>query len=185
MESVGLTDEKLIATALGGDHEGFKELVRRYESKVAAVVIGMMGPGPEAEDVGQEVFIHFYQSLNRFRGESGVGTYLTRIAINLSLNELKRRKRRYELFSNGTDEMHEIPDLSVENPSNAQDEAVRLAVQQLKPELRSVIVLRHIEGYSTKETAGILKIPIGTVLSRQARAKSKLKKLLCMHLGGS
>jgi RNA polymerase sigma-70 factor (ECF subfamily) len=180
-----LTDEKVIAAVLAGDTAAFRKIVERYESKVAAVVHGMLGPGPEAEDVGQEVFIRFYQSLNRFRGESGVSTYLTRIAINLSLNELKSRKRRFGLFLRGSDEMKELPDHSAGNPSNPQDEAVRSAIQRLKPELRCVVVLRHIEGYSTEETAAILKIPVGTVLSRQARAKSQLKKLLSMHLGGS
>jgi RNA polymerase sigma-70 factor (ECF subfamily) len=180
-----LTDERIIADVLAGETSAFREIVERHKSKVAAVVHGMLGPGPEAEDVGQEVFIRFYESLARFRGESGIGTYLTRIAINLSLNEIKRRKRRFGLFLSGSVEMKEIPDPSAENPPNSQDEMVRSAIQRLKPEFRSVIVLRHIEGYSTEETAEILNIPVGTVLSRQARAKGQLKKLLSMRLGGS
>jgi RNA polymerase sigma-70 factor (ECF subfamily) len=180
-----LTDEKIIDAVLKGDTAAFREIVERYESKVATVIHGMLGSGPEAEDAGQEVFIRFYQSLNRFRGESGVGTYLTRIAINLSLNEIKRRKRRFGLFSPGSGDMKELPDLSAGNPTGPLDEAVRDAIQRLKPEWRSVIVLRHIEGYSTEETAAILNVPAGTVLSRQARAKRQLKKLLSLHLGGS
>jgi RNA polymerase sigma-70 factor, ECF subfamily len=181
-----LTDEKIIAAVLAGDTTAFREIVERYEHRVAAVIHGMLGPGPEAEDAGQETFIRFYQSLNRFRGESALGTYLTRIAINLSLNEIRRRKRRIGLFARWNDEAEEIPNSSgAENPADAADEAVRASIRRLKPEWRAVIVLRHIEGFTTQETAAILNIPAGTVLSRQARAKNQLRKLLSMHLGGS
>ncbi|RMH54101.1 MAG: sigma-70 family RNA polymerase sigma factor, partial [Bacteroidetes bacterium] len=88
------SDETLVARARQGDEQAFRNLVERYESTVAATVIGMLGAGPEAEDVGQETFIRFYRALHQFRGEAAVGTYLTRIAINLSLNALKRRRRR-------------------------------------------------------------------------------------------
>jgi RNA polymerase sigma-70 factor (ECF subfamily) len=63
-------------------------------------------------------------------------------------------------------------------------DAVRTAIASLKPRLRAVIVLRLIDGYSTKETAGILKIPMGTVLSRLSRAQLKLKEILAPHTGG-
>lgn len=93
-----LSDEKLIEAILAGNDNAFKEIVRRYEARVAATVFGMLGKCAEAEDVGQETFIRFYNSLKNFRGDSAVGTYLTRIAINLSLNELKRRKRSSMFF---------------------------------------------------------------------------------------
>jgi RNA polymerase sigma-70 factor, ECF subfamily len=180
-----LTDEKVIASVLAGNTSLFKELVKRYESRVAGVVIGMLGPGPEAEDAGQEVFIRFYRSLASFRGESGVATYLTRIAIRVSLNEIKRRKRRFGLFSGGFDESRdEAAEPPGEGPS-PDAEAVQSALLRLKPDLRAVAVLRFIEGRSTEETAAILNIPAGTVLSRLSRAKTKLKKILTLHLGGS
>ncbi len=81
-----------------GDEEAFRCLVERYEGAVAATVIGMLGPGGEVDDVGQEVFVRFYRALDRFRGDSSLKTYLTRIAINLSLNELKRRRRWLDRF---------------------------------------------------------------------------------------
>ena len=93
------SDEQLVDAARGGDKDAFKELVGRYERRIATTVIGMLGHCAEADDVGQETFIRFYRALHSFRGESSVGSYLTRIAINLSLNELKRRKRRFSLFS--------------------------------------------------------------------------------------
>jgi RNA polymerase sigma-70 factor (ECF subfamily) len=99
-------DERLIIQSKAGDVAAFKELVQRHEGKVAGVVKSMLGSTPEAEDVGQEVFIKFYESLDKFRGDSMVSTYLVRIAINLSLNELKKRKRnqaRYVGIDEGKD----------------------------------------------------------------------------------
>jgi RNA polymerase sigma-70 factor, ECF subfamily len=173
-----LTDEKLIEAVLGGDQASFEVLVGRYEKNVAAVVIGMLGSGPEAEDVGQETFIRFYRSLDRFRGECAVGTYLTRIAINLSLNELKRRKRRFGLFFHASDGKFDVRDREPDAHFTLEQEAVRTAVQKLRSDLRAVVVLRYIEGYSTRETADLLRVPLGTVLSRQARAKKQLKTIL-------
>src|SRR5512147_1312303 len=90
-----VTDKELLHRARSGDHKAFARLVQRYESRVAATVKGMLGSTDESEDIGQEVFIRFYHALHAFREEASLGTYLTRIAINLSLDELQRRKRRF------------------------------------------------------------------------------------------
>ncbi len=88
-----LSDIELIEKTKAGDQRAFGQLVSRHQSRVAATVIGMLGNSPEADDIGQEVFVRFYRSIVSFRGEANLSTYLTRIAINLSLNELKRRKK--------------------------------------------------------------------------------------------
>ncbi len=133
----------------------------------------------EAEDIGQETFIRFYKSLDKFRGESSIGTYLTRIAINLSLNEIKRRQRRRKHISDNLDEgLDNIPEKSISKHSGETKEIVNFAIQKLEPKFRSVLVLRLILGYSSQETAKLLKLPIGTVLSRLARAQMKLKDIL-------
>jgi len=142
-------------------------------------VISMLGHNQEAEDVGQETFIRFYQSLDKFRGESSIGTYLTRIAINLSLNQIKRRQRYRKLFFSKTE--NTIENLPVPNRQKQDRELkniVKRGLQRLDPKYRAVIVLRLIHGYSTQETAEILRLPVGTVLSRLARAQQKLKKIL-------
>jgi len=144
----------------------------------------MLGQCQEAEDVGQETFIKFYKNLKNFRGESSVGTYLTRIAINLSLNELKRRKRRRWLFSS-------INKKDYSNIAAGEDrferketkEIVQQCIKKLAPEFQSVVVLRLISGYSVEETSKILKIPEGTVFSRLSRAQKKLRELLKPYLG--
>lgn len=179
-----MTDEQLIENIRNGDDSAFRELVMRHESRVAATVIGMLGDCPEADDVGQETFIRFYKNLNSFQGRSSVGTYLTRIAMNLSLNELKRRKRKSILFSTKIPEDgFDIPDENPHDQFNEEQEIIHQTIQKLAPKYRSVIVLRLMEGYSTAETAKILNLPIGTVLSRLSRGQRKLKDLLSPYLG--
>ena len=179
-----MAEEELITAAREGDDDAFRELVRRYEHIVARTVIGMLGNCTEAEDVGQETFIRFYKALPGFRGESSVRTYLTRIAMNLSINELKRRKRRFSLFSGKpVEEYHDIADHKQTSAQDIDKERVWLAIRELDEKFRSVIVLRLIDGYSTEETAQILKIPVGTVLSRLFRAQEKLRKLLAPYIG--
>lgn len=178
------TDEQLTFAARDGDRNAFKELVQRLESRVAATVIGMLGRCPEAEDVGQETFIRFYKALDKFRGESSVASYVTRIAMNLSLNELKRRKRGFLLFNrDAADDIGSVPDTRGGGNSFENKQLVEWALQKLKSEYRAVIVLRLLEGYSTKETAEVLKVPIGTVTSRLARAQMEMKEILAPHVG--
>lgn len=172
------TDETLVEKSRNGDELAFKELVIRHERKVAGVVHSMLGSTPEAEDVGQEVFVRFYQALDKFKGESLVSTYLIRIAINLSLNEIKRRKRRGLLFTREEEGRY------AKAPDDKSDmkEIVTYELSRLDPDFQSVVTLRMIEGYSTEETAEILGIPLGTVLSRLSRAQKKLKLVLAKHM---
>lgn len=172
-------DRAKLEQARGGDQNAFMELVKRYENRVAATVIGMLGHGPEAEDVGQEVFVRFYKALSRFRGDSSLGTYLTRIAINLSLNAIKRRTRqRGMFFSDSEGKMAFVPDTRGQGSHHEAVTLVQRGLQQLSPRDRTVVVLRLVDGYSTRETAEILRLPQGTVLSRLSRAQERLKKIL-------
>jgi len=180
-DSSRTSDATLIQNVMDGNLAAFHELVSRYESRVAGVVIGMLGRCAEAEDVGQEVFIRFYKNIKQFRGESSLGTYLTRIAINLSLNELKRRKRRQQRAASLDDAVH-IADDSQSNKDDDRQCEIQAAIKKLPPKYQAVVTLRLVEGYSTKETAEILKLPEGTVLSRLSRAVEKLKKALT-HMG--
>ena len=176
------SDLELTRRAGDGDDGAFRELVERYESQVAATVVGMLGPGPDAEDVGQETFIRFHAALGRFRGEAALGTYLTRIAINLSLNVSRSRQRaRWRFWSLDSDEAPAPAPFTdgavLQDQADTQAE-VRRALQRLKPDHRAVVVLRMIQGYSTRETAQALGLPEGTVLSRLSRGLSSLKEIL-------
>lgn len=171
-------DLELLAKSKRGDMVAFKMLVQRHEGQVAGVIRPIVGNVPEAEDIGQEVFIRFYNSLNKFRGDSKLSTYLIRIAINLALNELKRKKRTSSRYSTldmaetlkGADDMLDLK------------EHLQYAFDALEPDFKAVATLRLIEGYSTEETAGILEIPLGTALSRLARAQHKLRLSLSKKL---
>ncbi len=174
-----MTDAELINAVKSGDQSAFSEIINRYQSQVACTVHGMLGDCHEADDVGQEVFIRFYKSIDNFRGESQLSTYLVRIAINLSLNEIKRRKRRAFFSIDGwRKEQQDKLSNNLANTVVEQREYIEHALEQLDNNARLVVTLRIINGYSVKETAEILSIPVGTVLSRFARAQKKLQVLL-------
>jgi RNA polymerase sigma-70 factor, ECF subfamily len=180
-ESYNSAEEiELIKASLAGDKNAFGQIVVRYQRMVARTVKSMLGDSVFAEDVGQEVFIKLYNSLSEFRGEAKLSTYIQRIAVNLTLNEIKRRKRFFSIFSHkGNDEMYEleIPDHDTEEKREAV-ELVGKALAALDPKFRIIVTMRMLQGYSTKETAEILKLPMGTVLSRLSRAQEQLKDIL-------
>ncbi len=173
---------QLVQQAQAGNKQAFNQIVLQYEQQIVATVRGMLGDTAEVADVAQQVFINFYKSLTKFRGDANVGTYLTRIAINLSLNEIKRHKRKgnwFSLFKTGkTSDLPPIPDTSQKANKLDNKDLVEKSLQYLEEDLRSVVVLRLMHGYSTKETAEMLQIPLGTVLSRLARGRKKLKDIL-------
>ena len=176
------TDEALIARIRAGDQRAFRHLVERHEARVATTVTSMLGPTQEAEDVGQETFIRFYRALSSFRGDSSVSTYINRIAINLSLNAIKRRKRFLSRFTQ-TDEEVQLPARDTDEiEKNEKKRLIQQALESLDPGFRAVVVLRMIEGYSTKETAEILDLPLGTVLSRLSRAQDKMRDWLLPYM---
>jgi RNA polymerase sigma-70 factor, ECF subfamily len=180
-ESYKQTDEnELIKASIEGDKVAFGEIVNRYRKMVARTVKGMLGDSVFAEDIGQEVFIKLYYSLSEFRGEAKLSTYIQKISVNLTLNEIKRRKRFSSTFSQkGNDEMYEfeVADINHDEIRDAK-ELVNKALESLDPKFRIIITMRMLHGYSTKETAEILKLPLGTVLSRLSRAQEQLKNIL-------
>lgn len=182
MPPAGSTDDELLFRARRNDQDAFRSLVERYEATVAATVVGMLGPGPDADDVGQETFIRFFRSLDVFRGDSSIATYLTRIAINQSLKALKRRSTWTQRFFSRDSIDYDIDDPSIEGASEIDEreraELVRAALTKIPDDHRAVVVLRILEGYSTKETAEMLGVPQGTVTSRLSRALEKLEKSL-------
>jgi RNA polymerase sigma-70 factor, ECF subfamily len=180
-ESYNVTEEtELVKASLDGDKKAFGEIVTRYRKMVARTVKGMLGDTVFAEDIGQEVFIKLYYSLSEFRGEAKLSTYIQKIAVNLTLNEIKRRKRFFSMFSQkGNNEMYEfeVPDHDTEERREAS-ELVNKALMAIDPKFRIIVTMRMLQGYSTKETAEILDLPLGTVLSRLSRAQEQLRNIL-------
>jgi RNA polymerase sigma-70 factor (ECF subfamily) len=176
----GMDETKLIKASLDGDKKAFGEIVRRYQKMVARTVKGMLGDSVFVEDVGQEVFIKLYYSLAEFRGEAKLSKYIKNIAVKLTLKEIKIRKRFLSMFSQkGNNEMHEfeVADYDTEERREAS-EIVNKALMALEPKFRIIVTMRMLQGYSTKETAEILDLPLGTVLSRLSRAQEQLRNLL-------
>jgi len=180
-ESYSRADEtELIRASLDGESLAFGEIVNRYRKMVARTIRGMLGDTVFTEDLGQEVFVKLYHSLSEFRGDSKLATYIQKIAVNLTLNEIKRRKRFLSMFTQkGSDEMYEM-EVADENNEEKREakEIVGKALMGLDPKFRIVVTMRMLQGYSTKETAEILELPLGTVLSRLSRAQEQLKDIL-------
>lgn len=169
-------DVSMVKAAIAGDQNAFEKIVGKYRTMIAKVIVGMLGNCADAEDVGQETFLRFYRSMHQFRGDATLRTYLTRIAINLSLNELKRRGSRRWLSLEEKHDSYNADDRSYHDKDNT--ELVEKALAHLDTKYRTVVVLRIMQGFSTKETAQLLNLPLGTVLSRLARAQEKLKPIL-------
>ena len=170
---------ELLSRARRGDRRAMEEIILRYERPVAATVTGILGPSPEVDDIGQETFIRFFRAMGRFRGESRIGTYLIRIAINLCRTELKRRRRlagwpEAELPA-GAEAVAGGTAAADDNEARA---IVRAGLRRLDPKYRTVLVLRLMSGYSTRETARILRLPQGTVLSRLSRGQARLREII-------
>ena len=151
-ESYSSSDEnELIRSSLEGDKNAFGEIVTRYQGMVARTVKGMLGDSVFSEDIGQEVFIKLYYSLSEFRGEAKLSTYIQKIAVNLTLNEIKRRKRFLSMFSQkGNSEMYEF-EIADQDEAERKDarEIVDKALMKMEPRFRIILTMRMLQGYST------------------------------------
>ena len=180
-------DEALVKAAQHGDMGAFEELVARHRDKLYARAYSMMHNEEEAIDLSQEAWVKGWQRLRQFQGESSFGTWMTRIVINLCLDQLRKQKRqRTESLeamaedSGGVE--RQVPVVTV-NPS-AGLERVELraridrALGQLSYEHRTVLVLHEFEEMEYKEIAKTMGCSIGTVMSRLFYARRKLAALL-------
>ena len=170
------SDAELIQLTKRGNPEAFTKLVKRYERIVKNTTFSMCGQ-EAGKDVAQEVFIRFYRNLEQFQGASKLSTYLTRIAINLSLNEIEKSKRKIENEARYFDS--EKPLSKVEKVHNYEtNELIEKALAMLDPDFRTVVVLRLIDGYTVQETADMMGLPVGTIASRLNRAQLKLREMI-------
>lgn len=192
------TDQWLVQRSLAGDTDAFREIVERYQSKVYNLALRMTGNPEDALDAAQESFIRVFRSLNTFKGDSSFSTWLYRIANNIVLDELRKRRRRPRVVMSTdafvTGEEGEHP-LEFSGPPSLQPEeqAVRAerrreleqALQSISPEQRHILLLRDVEGFSYEEIAEMLNLNPGTVKSRLNRARLAVRERLCSaeHIG--
>lgn len=169
------TDGELVARVLSGDQRAFSQIVNRYKDNIASVIMGMTGDVNMTTDIAQQTFVRTFRFLDKYEGRSSLKTYITRIAINLSLNALKGKQRDTERFVNFDKTTMLLP---AEEVDREERQIVHRALNRLDEKHRSVVSLRMIEGHSTKETAEVLEISEGTVMSRLSRAMDKMKHIL-------
>ena len=190
-----LTDHSLLAATCEGDETAFAELVRRYRNQITNYIYRMTSDYETAVDLAQETFIRVYRAADRYQTSYAFSTYIYRIATNLAISELRRRKRRRMVsltgFFQGRDKSEEATELDPADASPLQDSvlvederrrAVARAIATLPDKYRAPLVLRDVEGRSYEEIAGILEMSEGTVKSRINRARSFLREKLQAYL---
>lgn len=181
--------EVLVERARQGDRAAFGQLVDEYKDKIYNYVARMLNDPYEAEDVTQEAFLRAYKSLPRFRGASSFHTWLYRIASNLAIDVVRKRKRQEPTFSldeplesDDGEYERELPDETggpEERTSTRETRvAVRRAIMDLPEKLRDVMILYELQGETYEDIAGILDVPLGTVKSRLFNARNRLKESL-------
>jgi RNA polymerase sigma-70 factor (ECF subfamily) len=174
----GSEDEAfLVARARTGDRDAFAELVRRYQRLVFAVSYRLLGDPDLAEDVAQETFIRAFLSLEHFRGTT-MRAWLLRIAHNAALDQLRAsaRRRTVPLEHASEHASVDVPEPGIEQAGLRA--ALEAALAALPVEQRAVVVLADVEGLPYEEIAQTLGLPLGTVKSRLARARMRLRTLL-------
>ena len=180
-----MTEEKVwIQRAQKGDAAAFEQLVTAYERKVYALALRSTGSEADAADLTQEVFLRAWRSLNSFRGDSTVSTWLYRITMNICIDF--SRKKSLQLVPLADEEGNELPlpDRRTTNSPEAALENQELshelntALKQLTPEHRQAILLRDVSGLTYQEIGRMLALEEGTVKSRLARARRNLRNIL-------
>lgn len=183
MDSAILSD--LVVKAKNKDLQAFEKLVEAYQKRVFALCVQLTGNQDDAQDLTQEVFIQAFASINSFRLESDLGTWLHRIAVNKWINISRKQKKTQLVYldapvktTNG--EVQREVAATDGNPQEFVEEQefhaqVRQALYQLTYEHRAVLVLREIQGHSYEEIAEILDCSIGTIRSRLNRARKAMK----------
>lgn len=174
---------EIIKEILNGNTEKFSVIANDYASLLFRVAIGYMHSKEEAEDIVQEVLIKAYNSLNTFKGESKLSTWLYRITVNTCINELNRRKRT-SFFSSIEDFQGHFFDIgSQKNPEQQlieeeSNRKVRKAIDKLPTKQKTAFILQRYKELSQKEISEIMEITEGAVEQLLQRGKSNLKKRL-------
>jgi RNA polymerase sigma-70 factor (ECF subfamily) len=175
------SDERLIERALEGDLSAFEELVDRYRGVVFRTASRIVGR-EEAEDVTQDAFLRAFHRLGQYRGTAAFRTWLLQITQNAAFSSLARGRRRP---SEARDEPpDDVPDRDLRRQPAAElerrerQQRLEDKLKLLRPEYRSLLVLRDLEGFSYTEIAEVLQMPLGSVKGRLHRARDELIELL-------
>ena len=181
------SDHALLEGTLAGDEDAFAELVSRYRNQITSYIYRMTNDYDGAVDLAQETFMRVYRAAGRYQTTHAFSTYIYRIATNLAISELRKRKRRRLVSLTGlltSDDGHEARDFDAADERPLQDvnlvdsekrAVVKRAISTLPEKYRAPLVLRDVEGKSYDEIAEILRTSEGTVKSRINRARNFLR----------
>jgi len=182
------TDDLLTLAAKSGNESAFVELSRRHSNKIQRLAYRILGNSEDATDVLQESLLKAFKNLARFRGTSSFSTWITRIAINSALMELRRRRGRVEIsYDRSTDfagivEPWEFPDPSPDPEHlcarHETEKLLRREIHRLPGSCQTVVELYLVEGPSNSEIAEVLGITVPAAKSRLLRAREKLRASL-------
>ncbi|MBK5272554.1 MAG: RNA polymerase sigma factor [Bacteroidia bacterium] len=178
---------ELIQSLRKGDEVAFKFLVDNYQDRVFNTAIGIVQNAEDAEDVAQEVFIQVFRSIQSFKAESKLSTWIYRITTTRALDHLRSRKSKkrfgilQRLFGDDNEALFEVPDFN--HPGVALDHkenAAHLfkAIDKLPENQRIAFILHKIEGLSYQEISEIMKTSVAAIESMMHRAKQNLRKIL-------
>ncbi|MCC6884992.1 MAG: sigma-70 family RNA polymerase sigma factor [Ignavibacteria bacterium] len=184
--NVNSDDTEIIESFRTGNDQAFNHLVRKYQKRVYWVVRKMISDHDDADDITQEVFIRVYKSINEFRGDSSFFTYLYRIAINLSLNFLNKRKRMngkradFDIEISKFESNESSAENLIDRPRN--EKLFKSAIEQLPEQQRAVFVLRFYDNLTYDEISKILNRSVGGLKANYFHAVKKLQVILKPHL---
>jgi RNA polymerase sigma-70 factor (ECF subfamily) len=189
-----LTDQEVVLLARSGREAAYRELVRRYERPVFALLYRMVRDRELAEDLAQETFVKALNAIDSYRPEFKFSSWIFKIANNAAIDHLRRRELDTLSLDGSphaeTPEAMQATALQIgarqESPLDAVEArelggAIEAAIGRLRPEYRSCILLRHVEGRAYEEIAEILDLPLGTVKTYIHRARNELRLALA-HL---
>lgn len=189
-----LTDEAVVSLVLAGDTHLYEVLVRRNNQRVYRAVRAVLQDDSEAEDAMQQAYVSAFRNLAQFRGSARFSTWLVRIAVHEARARIRRRNRLVELVDPEAGEtIDEVEDsrmdgaLDPERQTSERELAavLQLLIEGLPEKLRTVFVLREVEGMSTAEVAEALELSEDNVKTRLHRAKSALRERMSERLGAA
>ncbi|MEO7539850.1 MAG: sigma-70 family RNA polymerase sigma factor [Pyrinomonadaceae bacterium] len=188
-----LSDHALIEAARSGDESAFAEIITRYRNQITNYLYRFLNDYDEAVDLAQETFIRVYFALDRYHTQFAFSTYIYRIATNLAISEIRRRKRRRLLSLTGLFQGEDDQEIEFQPPDKRKladvemidDERSRMiakAISALPEKYRVPVILRDIDGRSYDEIAEIMELGLGTTKSRISRGRALLKEKLEHYL---
>jgi len=178
-------DNRLIRECREGNTAAFGVLVSRYQDRLFNTVLRLVNNSEDARDVVQEAFLHAYQSLHSFKGDSLFFTWLYRIAINTAISMKRKQKPMLRIQATGDEKsaIDPVDSSEMSRPEHAVEVAdderrIHAALSKLSTEHRAVLVMKDMDGAKYEEMAEALGVPVGTIRSRLHRARLELRDIL-------